>query len=920
MSLAYIYLNEKNNWRVDSFQTIPNLQTVHRDVPIVHVSWSSTGQDLACADAHGEVSVYASTPTGVMSCLFHPASSALATTDLSASELNQIVGFQWFEIEKPVLIASAATLTNRANNNNNGNNRIGNATYGVSQALPMGPFHPINGKQACIAVSKRGLVRVIFQNPVANRYIQAVGNLGLDTADSSSYISHASFRGYRDSNNTILLVTYAPGQVSMSVYRITLTWTMPAKSGPQNAPQNQRQNPALSPNQSTQAAPQVALDIQLLTTEVLTPNIPKDLALTHLVALPSVPQKNVNAEQEHKVDVYAVFGSEKRSVIFLYSIQSQTTTLHPSIYSLTTRRDSYNEEPEIRLVFKEALGLQDTEEAEREQQPKDNEQSEDPVIPSLPVITSIALASNDMFLTIASADGHVSMKYRGPNSSNVKIITSPTDAGLSFKDSNSPDNAFSNDIRPTGQNNVASTSDGGKPEAVWFTDIAISPSLFAIAYLRPVGISVRRAHAPSTDWYCGNENNHITQAAVALAARHAAACFSSLACDDILSVMTSELATKASNGFKITTADGQQISQYRYFLTMLLQESHRSVNFSFDLPRDYQIDKLMMHPSLQRLLSMQLVLGTSGPGYKRNIMGISAWITLNIRLAAFALTFVVKSCGQPKQDLTLKVSQLMSLKGLVRWCIDLIAYLCQELYEGSLAGPAYWFASSSKTKPNMDSSIVASILCTSIPRQLLLYTIRCIRSLDPITEGLCQEYSKDPAAYANASAIHGDQTGTVLPTPPIALRSIRETLSMAPVPIDVFEKLLKEGDSAMQKIAFSDKLQCEQKMFFEGVASTELMPVMARLIDVFRNIVSSGLDVSRLYFFDVSWLGLNRQLDEIDVLRKTVLGTSAGLQCRRCTRCGGRSTWTDVKSMVSASASWTVVFQKSCMCGGNWIS
>lgn len=879
-------------------------------------------------DAHGEVSIYTAAPTGVMTCLFHPSSSALATTDLGASELNQIVGLHWFEMEKPVLIASPATPTSRSNSNNTNNNpnsRMGHATYGVSQALPMGPFHPVNGKQACIAVSKRGLVRLIFQNSTDNRFMQAVGNLGIDSSDASAYISHASLRGYRNSNNTLLLVTYSPTLVSLNVYMITITWTMPPA--------------ATKGNTTSKQAPQnlqASLGIQLVATEVITPNVPPEFALTHLLAVPSIPQKNINADQEQKVEVYTVFGSRTGSIVCLYTIQSQTAPLHPSIYSLTTRRNSYQEESEVQIAYKECINP-----FEPKKDHKDSDPDSESVDPCAP-ITSIAMASSDMFIITTSCNGKVSINYRGPTSGAARAITSPIDCGLIFENNNDDDSAH-NDIRTAkphtivtgglGQVSSSKQSAGGGSDnknsngtesQSPVIDVVISPTLFAFAYLTSRGIAIRRAHSPALDWYEASDDNsseqeHIVTAAIALAARHAAACFSSLSCDDVLSVMTTELAKCLRSSKPVSIAGGTQISRYRYFLTTLLQESHRSVNFSFDLPRDYQIDKLMMHPSLQRLLSMQLVLGTSAPDYQRNIMGITAWTTLNIRLAAFALTFVVKSCGQPKQELTLKITQLMSLRGLIRWCIDFVAYVCQELYTASLHGPSYFYASDDHTV-TPDASVVAAIVCTSIPRQLLLYSIRCIRSLGPIAEGLLQEYAKDPTSHNAAAATLAEQSGTGPVSAPALVRSVREMLSMAPVPLEAIERLLKEVEGVMQKTTFTDKLMSEQKLFFEGVATAEMQPVINRLIEVFRGLIGSGLDVSQLYFYDVSWLGLTQRVPHLDVLRKVLLDDSQGLQLRRCTRCGGRSIWSDMKTMTSASANWTVVFQRSCLCGGNWIS
>lgn len=908
------------NWDFSPLNKIHPTDATGKSHPIVFLAWNSPGSDLACIDVLGNISIYSTSNTqlGAFNCHLTP---GLSTATPEPQELNSVIGFKWLEPEKTVLIANPATLLptfeayiKNSGTSNNQTNLV--AQYSYCQAQLYGPHVPLIPslpKQACIALTRRGTIRLFTQGISDARYFEVSASVDQDGIIGEPVLfSHASFAGSKD--NTLLLAAYSSQNEYLYIYKLVIEW--PALTAAASRSPN--------PNKSTNHLATIQTK-RLLRTKI-TPQVNNSFYLSHLLLLPA---GLAHIESDIDAELQIVFSSPKnQSVVQRYDLVTKTVALHNNFFSLSFRRDSLGnvEETQTCLV------------------------ASDPVEYPKPVI-NLGSFNFDSFICISFADGTVDMKHR-PHYINRKTTSSPIHSLMTVGFQFTP------------------------LEVV--TDMCVSQNLASALYLDKSGklcISYMRNPklAPispnkQTPNQAKQSNIIIVVSAIALAVRHAALCFANTCSDDLVIVMKREHDRIAA-----TSPEAAQ-----NFLRTLLRESYRAVSFALDISKDTQIDKIIVNPSLQRLLSMQVTLGTS-IGWKRNSMGRMAWSILNLRILAFAFTFTLRAVNQSRQhnssgqsEFDLKSGYFMSMVGLTRWCIDLMAYICQELYMASIETDKYSYFQGK-------TSVAAAILLGKIPRMLLNYSLRGIRGMDQLSQKLAEE---EPNHYTGS--IH------------IAVRKLREiTLHFSPVSLEFFEKLVSDVDKTLNTAYpnLSDRMQVEHDLIFFAQVPQDLAPAITRTVDIFSKHVPTKINVPWLYFYDVSWLGLNestkddstkaitnlqetptttstsppipislhpniagRRLSvalqsfnkdpfsgrptagpnsdpnaayepkplpsggqEIDYVRKQEMSkysVGVGTRCR-CSRCGEVSIWYNPKPQ--ASAYWTVACQKVCICGGAWV-
>lgn len=867
--------------------------------PMVHVSWSPNGSDVACINSQGDISIYSHSgnhPNGLMTCLFNRSAAAGKQPDITSYELNAVVGFKWLDADKPILIPSPAMVNNEAisstnNNSSSSSSTSAFATYGVSQARHCGPFTPTHQKNCCIAVTRKGLVRLIFQLPNESRYYEVTSALHNFSESNTTIdlVSHASFKSTRD--NTLLLATYSPGSSNLKLYTISIDWS------------NVKQNNANGQSTTTTAEPASMTVKPLLKTTINFPDsssvVETDTTatangengakkgdakyLTHLFLVPALPQVNKSQHQPPPTDnsdheLYAIFSSQTGSVVQTYHISQRPVSLHPSFYSLSVRR-------------RDSIGsLEDTE-------------------PSLVLFNSyttptpvlaLGTASQDTFLYTCQVNGTITVDKRPYNlplqqqhqQQQRAGIVSLNDAGYVFPP---PNNAASSLL----------------------TDICVSPNLVSYVYFARGSdrdLDVKLMYFP--DDY--RDRTNFVNSVVGLALRVSVSCFSSYFMDDIC------LLTKAESS-SIVEKYGDHDLANRFIYTVL-QESYRSNNFTVNIPKDYPSEKIFVNPSLQRLLSLQVSLGTS-KNFKRDGKSRVAWCILNLRLMSFAITFTLRAISSPKNqqqqqqqqqhpqgapvlgpgDFHAKAQHIQSMTGLVRWLTDFLSFICQELYLLSLeSNQAGLFTEHTV-------SVSLSALLGRIPRALLIYCLRGTRGLEQMT-GKFSEQENNPIS-GPVQAAH---------------RALRETIQMSPVSLSSFEKMVSDIDSSMKNSnpPSNDTLEFEQNLIFKATVPSEFSSICQRIIQVFNQNLKPEINIPVLYFYDTSWLGLEQSpddennddemklLQETDVLRKTIISSLPQNQKRECTRCGGVSAWDD--QTTANSMHWTMAFQKNCLCGGGW--
>lgn len=904
VNITHLACVDGESWEFSSPYKITPVDYNGVSHPIAFLSWNSGGTDLTITDINGHLWIYIASAThiGTYDCKCSPNINKAPPNPL---ELNSVIGFKWLEPEKSVILMNPATLLPSfeqylKNLPSDANQSTTIATYNYFHAHHYGPYIPLisnNPKQACIAVTRRGTIRLFTQGMSDTKYIEIT--MPVDkwaTKGEEVLFSHASFAGTRD--GTLILAAYSSQNENLYIYKVMLEW-------PALAAAASNRNNSIGGGSNHLAVIQVK---RLLRTKIMAPDN-NGYFLSHMLVASSALH---NTDAESDAEIYVTFSSSRNdSIVQKFDLVTKPVILHNNFFGLSSQRDSMG----------------------------GNEQNQSTLVSSEPtryskLVTNVSLALCDSFICTSFIDGTVDLKHR-PHFSNIKVTNNSICSLLSIGFQLTP------------------------LETV--TDVCISPTLASVVYLDGNGkLKISFAQntklaAPLVPGQVKASNLLMVVSALGLAVRHAAACFTSSCCDDLLYVMKTEY-------IKLKAGSPEFAEQ---FLRLLLRESYRAVSFSLDLMKDVPMDKLIVNPSLQRLLSMQVVLGTSA-GWKRNTMARVAWCLLNMRMLSFGFTFTLRAIVQPRQhnnsnqtDIEYYSGYIMSMVGLSRWCIDFMAFVCQELYMSSLETDHFSYF---KNK----TSVPAAMMLGKVPRMFLIFSLRGVRGIESNIRKLAEQEANTFSGPAHT-----------------ALRKIREiTQQFSPVPLEIFERLTTDLDNSLNNIYLnlSDRLNLEHDLIFNAKVPDDFANVLSRTVEIFNSHIVPKINVSWLYYYDVSWLGLNEVSDEqinadnvvqsfdhahysalsrrlstflqtnrtpvstspsgangasnsdvkeyrphingvqeIDYLRKQEMSrfsVGSGIRCR-CVRCGERTVWHNPKA--SPNTYWTIACQKSCICSGVWI-
>lgn len=813
VSLSYLVCIDGENWDFSK----PYIIKPENSFEIEYLSWNQAGTDLAIIDSFGNLSIYSSSNTalGKYNCNF---TTALPTTN----ELNSIVGFKWLENEKPVIILNPATIApgfeqlSKALTSNQSNI----AEYKYFQAKPYGPYVPLAPKHGCIALTRRGVLKLFTQNLSDSNFVEVSQSLNED----GEIFSHAGFAGMKD--DSLIITAYSSLTETLYVYKVMVDWPILSKR----------------PNANQVANVQVS---RVLRTKITIPTSEK-YVLSQMLVLPAGVH---SMETENDAEIYVVFSSlnSTRSIIQKLGILLKPVNLHNNFYSLaSSRRDSYtnanDQQPQSSLISHEKHQYEKR-------------------------IVCLSSLNYDSFVAIGFSDATVELKHRVQFASPSKpqTISSPTLIGYNLE-----------------------------PATMPITHFAISHTMASGVYLNHEGKLVISYMRSTKVLQVGQPRSNaiMLASAICMALRYAASCFSSAAGDDILVVVKREIKKWESISPEYC----------EIFERIVLREAYKAVSFNLDVSKDSPVDKIIVNPSLQRLLSMQVVLGTS-LGWKRNVMARVAWCMLNLRILAFAFTFTLRAVNQQSSnpDPNFKPGYFMSMTGLSRWCIDLMAYICQELYMSTLQSDYF----------NEKASVPAAIMLGKVPRMFLIYSLRGIRGMEQIAQKLSEQEKNSYNGPAH-----------------VASRKLKEiTHHFSPVPIDVFERMATDLDNTLNSIYpnLDSRTQVEHDIIFNAQIPKDLLAVMKRTVDIFNSHLKPKINVASLYYYEVSWLKLNDNMVpshsddlKIDYLRKQeIMADHNGTWCR-CSRCGEFSIWHNPKTQTSAY--WTIACQKNCICNGAWVN
>lgn len=856
--------------------------------------------------------------------------------DITVTQLNQrpnqsakIIGLRWLPIEKPQVICKGAKI------NRDGDKQGSNYSYGVSQYQPKNVCHPISTKQACIVVRANGELILYYQGEHKVDYYKQ----SIDLTSNFAYnvkITHSEFGFPNIDDGTqkyILLVTYDELSNKIRSYRIMVNWGFLVESA-----YKQRADPHYSTPKDLQNIPKITVEIMhemplllqqrfngIINDHNQRQEVKQENGDSMLIdSNPSIANDNANYEPKSTfarlstIQIISPLTSFEREVDVVIGYDTYDENFKISSF-LARYRITRNSDLPVD-AFKEIGDFKGMSKFDLD------------VETSLVLYDQACIAdqvlmytANGNNLTLLLATGEIIHLDRSkpvlcefsPQTGHVSISCLQT---VGFK--------------------LPSISIGQCPIVCGF-----SPLVSAMVYFETTQeLDDLQLVVAKKEQYLDLEPQELNRTSAAFAYFYAISCYMNMHCDDILIVIQQEIERVSE--LVESTKDPILV---RNFIEMIICESHKAINFQLDSYNKESVDKLLSNPPLQRLLSLQLLL--IGPDFNSNNISLNiAWILLNLRSTSFGIMFSLSSIyrqiskKKPSedtlQDCTVRAEAIISLTGNVRWLVELIIYLNQEMLELHMSG-----YNGRPSKIGYHNSIVLPILLSRVPRLFLMYALSSLNKTQEVLKRL------------NKDLIDANKLFTPMKD---ALNRYFISCSNSPLNINVFENFIREADvhiiKEMNNICGGKlkgyALKLEQQLVCHGKVDESLFKMGRWVIDKYASFIARDLKVAEMYYYDVDWLSIgctnveNEQLNDlkgypvysttskyetvprqkygkhevIDSLRKIIISAdSQGL--RKCTRCRSMSLINDPLIFNQGNIGlWTMVFQRTCICGGSWVN
>ncbi|KAI9671992.1 MAG: mediator complex subunit [Trizodia sp. TS-e1964] len=731
--------------------------------------------------------------------------------------------------------------------------RDGNYQYSASNAKPYGPYHPLPGKSALISLSRGGNLRLLFQQP--DMKWGEVGTELESVGSSDDLFTHASFSP--DQDNTLLLAVCTLAH-QLRLYRININWNSSSRPAPPN---------------------------QLPTTPILLVRHVK-LGDRFLPLPPSSEEASTTGES--KPDVYIarlshleIVGVEPADkhlqtspnpaaiiAVFSHVPVSAGVSEHQSeAYSVISR---WELRPVARVLH--------------------------PSFGQLPSRKS-APAAKENYLTLArQADVHVDkvVVSMQPLKVGTSFALAYSDGTIEFRNRCMEVIVHDKDYRA-----ISSMSQVGFafPKTDQCVNVALSPNFCQAVWLELDGSLRLKTMEYGQGALPPKEDTKFAVVLAAIALQFAYSCANHNNNDDILSFMLEQ------SGWAAFHAD-------------FLSEIYRALNMSVDYSVEPQHDKLFRNTIIQRCLSMQNSLGYGGEGKARTLTAKVAWATLQLRHSALTLALAINGQGRgggaDSEPEFLKPANLQAILGILRWSLDIICFISDELF---------WLAHAAEDhsedldliqgKIREENSAALTMVLASTPRTFLRSNNTHMRKLSAALHRALQ------------TAREQEQRDAFL-----FVLSVFEASSVKPA---AFEQLLAELDTDVKTaytnagVSESERGKVEKGMLTSAAVPEVLLPVVSKLLTGGLESLKAEIEPATLYFADYSWLGWSddsrsagyARAQRVDVIRRVVLGR--GARVRRCTRCCG--VMEDVMPVRPAAAlnASLQMLQRVCYCGSLWI-
>lgn len=980
LHMSYLENTDGRQWQIAPPQSL-ELRSDNTHMPeLALVEWSNLSTDLAVADIYGNFYVMLA-GVGLLDAAKSAAQTTQNETNAAQSpsyELTsynhmelifrdlvdenpvqhvatdrKIVAFKWLDIEKPHIVNKPATLVE---------GQSPSYAYTVGQHQPHGVTHPILTKQAAFALRENGTLDLFYQGEHKVEYhkistqikrdqensepngtegangtngpvngTESAGNPDGSKVNGSGapfLLTHALIGFSND--KTVIVVAYDAVCSKILVYTVKIDWGFLVESAKKqkvdphyHTPSDQQKPPSL-----TVTKVQAVLPLSTVTSFV---DDEDDSETIYTHSLASLDVVSASGDADSKPDIFI----------------SYITTTPSGTYSTLYR---YHLEPELEIVsdaFSE-LGMRKNVAVVPHEPPAQALVIRDKLVrPG--VMHSLSSALAESFFVVQYTTGRVDIIER----SSMKVVNNGKDHKTGIKEDQNKDSHRSEREEDGLPKTVSSIFDVGfefpKVDGLGpLPVLAVSPNLASLVYLDPLCTQLRVNVAENQLTKVSSRELLLTS--VGFAFRHAYACYTNTCCDDLVVLMEKEL----SRVYRLLVADTKRPKVeliMQKFVDSVLCESHKAINFQLDAFSKESVDKLLSNPPLQKLLSLQMILGDVlrefFPG--NNIVDI-AWIVLNVRSASFGIMFLLSSMYRQiskkkptednMQDSSTRGECIVSLVGNIKWLIDLMVYLNQELLQLQIEKK-----NPGLSKLTMKNSLVLPLILSKVPRLFLMYALSLINKTHEILKKLHKDLVESNKLFTPMKE---------------SLNRCFTILNNSPLTLSLFENYLKECDALVQReiasrLAYKEKglsLRNEQKLVCQGDLNDDMLQIAHTLVDRHSATINRDLKVSELYFYDTTWLniGVNQKIQKrydgpimnigsylkviprvlsldgtsVDALRKILVFPGNGMEkipLRQCTRCRSVSLLSDMQvfEVPNTVGLWTMVFQRACICGNPWV-
>lgn len=924
--------------------------------------------------------------------------------DIINNQLNQrpnksaqFIAFKWLPIEKAQILNKAAKLVklsngNKADGENSENSHYTNSfaySYGVYQYQPSNLCHPISTKQACIALRSNGELILYYQGEHKVEYHRISKNIN-ENFNYNLNIEHAAF-GFPEGRK-IILVAYDSLSGKIRTYSIEINWGFLVDSANKqkvdphyNTPKELQKRPTLSCTLIHEMLPMIENEFDSVPAGSSQSNLGSD-NMDGAYPL-DVKSESKNNEDDMDMDMEMDMDMDM-------NIDNQLASLNDNSKRIESSKEEQKEyKPKQRLGKLSSIHIRSL--LSSENPPLDIMLGYEYCDENLKVSTTYhryKIVSNSSLISSSfseigakkgvvdesnSANGESSLLFQDKivipkrvvslnlggclseaicedgeivTIENTVINFVPVDNKKQGEDPYKVPELISN-LYLTGFVLPQLEISGKNPIIV-----AYSPNKSAVAYTEineDTDLNLKLVFSRKEN-YSTISPEELYLTSVGLAFHHAFACYLNSCSDDLLVLIQTEVERISKLIANVIPDKEQQLKSTDSFIESIICESHKAINFQLDMFSRESVDKLLSNPPLQKLLSLQLILGDLDARRNKVSKNI-AWIILNLRSTSFGIMFLLSSiyrqiskkkpAEDSLQDSITRAESIISLTGNVRWLVELLIYLNQEMLQLYISRK-----DPGNSKVNFSNSIVLPILLSKVPRLFLMYALSSIGKTHEVLKKLNDDLSKGNKLFAPMKD---------------AFNRYFTACSNSPLNLNLYENFIRDCDNYITKemndlttkTSKNNILRLEQKLVCQGKVSDEILKYGQWIIAKHASLITKDLKVAEKFYYDLDWIDIGfkkfyiendmnnhakpilgnkyfqyttemiprhyyKKGEYVDALRKVLIDLKTNtLGLRKCTRCRSLSLINDPLVFSHTSLGlWTMVFQRTCVCGSAWVN